>query len=257
LIELACDVVANGTSPNTGSTATTAPFGTLTPDWPRFCDKGPGISGLHSLDFGAESHPYAVDILKTGKALEALKSFTITAWVNNRDSGDMYGGNRIVCWINHGHGVDLSYKHDGSLQLGINDWADKAAHTSSPGMIPASKEAASALWRFFAVTYDSTLDKRHLCYYFGTADRVASLDRVLDYPAGPTGVNASAGVAIGHVSQEDRQRNSLSMFRGLITQLRIWGSRTDGSGALSLQQVVDMQMMAVPLKPSAAHGAPP
>ena len=59
------------------------------------------------------------------------------------------------------------------------------------------------------------------------------------------GNNPINELAIGCVGIENRKGNSNSMFRGLVDQVRVWGSINDGAGAPSTpEQIVAVQGMA-------------
>jgi RNA polymerase sigma factor (sigma-70 family) len=246
LFEFTFDHVQGTTVANTGTTAATIPNGYLSPVWPQSRSNVPdGIPGglnKASLDFGVDKQPYAVEIPGGGTALMSLRSFTISGWLNNHAPDEILGGNRIVCWHEHGSGVDLALRDHGRLQLGVNAWADQSENgMSTAGMIPASATSAPENWRFFAVTYDSTLSASQISYYVGTPGQRVRLDATANCTVGPVGLKPSPGLTIGHVSADERTRNLLSVFRGLIDHIRIWGSTTDGSGALTVEQLDAVQ----------------
>lgn len=82
--------------------------------------------------------------------LAGLSSFTITGWLKARNSTEGGGGNRVVSWINKGdNGVDLVYKSDGSLQLGVNEWPDNSVARSSASKITTDASASASNWKFF------------------------------------------------------------------------------------------------------------
>jgi hypothetical protein len=246
MVELDFTEVVKGATPNTGSTARVAPTGMLTPSWPQVVATGPGPGSLHSVDFGIDPKPYAVEVANGGKALANLISFTLTGWVNTLDLSERNGGNRIICWRRDaGDGVDFSCHQDGSLWLGINEWNDYGRASSTRGTLNADPSAHRANWCFFAVTYDSQLPDRHVAFYFGTATVHAALDRSVDYRRGRVGPDPSAGLTIGHLSWDERQKNPVTVFRGLIAQVRIWGSDHDGTGALTLAQILAVQQRAL------------
>jgi len=135
---------------------------------------------------------YAVESPANITPLAGLAKFTIVGWVNCRNNTEGGGGNRVVTWINNGgNGVDLVYKSDGSLQMGINRWPDYAGGAGEPrstaGKITTDASASQSNWRFFAVTYDSTLSSGHAKYYFGGSAEDATLDVARDYAQGRWG----------------------------------------------------------------------
>jgi hypothetical protein len=136
--------------------------GTVPPNaGPSALDWGPGGAGAVDLGGGAGL-----------EQLKNLKSFTISGWTISTEpkegpsSKEAGAGNRIVSWfhpIKLLEGVELVHRADGSLQLGVNQWAEQSPAKSPIEQIPVydakAKEAGGEqyrTWRFFAVTYDST-----------------------------------------------------------------------------------------------------
>lgn len=261
LIELLFDTFKDNTTPNTGLAAAAAPAGILTTRHPQPSRNLPPGGGAGSVDFAKDPKSAAVDLAGGGTELRGLKSFTITAWVNSRDNAVGRGGNRLVSWCLSRDGVDLACHDDGSIGVGVNTWNDiQGAERSSPGRITASDQVPTDNWRFIAVTYDSTAANRQVRYYFGSASEKAALDRAVDYSRGPVGATPPAELSIGHLAPGERRNNDTAMFRGLIDQVRIWGSAADGSGALSAEQVIAAQtggLIAGQAPTIARAGVPP
>lgn len=244
LVELLFDTIKDNTTPNTGLSATTSPAAIITPGWPQPSRTLPPAGGTGSMDFAKDPKPYAIDLPGAGAALRGLKSFTISAWVNSRDNAEGRGGNRIVVWSTPtGDGIDLACHQNGSIALGVNTWNDiNGAESSSAGRITANDQAPADNWRFLAVTYDSTAANQQVRYYFGDAATKAQLDRAVTYSRGQVGTSAAPDLTIGHLAPAIRSTdNTTAMFRGLIDQVRIWGSPVDGSGALTPEQVIVAQ----------------
>jgi hypothetical protein len=194
----------------------------------------PGIGGAGSVDFGTTTGNYYVESPANYTQLTGLTKFTVTGWANCRDSTEGPGGNRLVTWINHGgEGVDVVYKSDGSVQVGINQWPDNVPARSSGGKITTNAAAPADNWRFFAVTYDSTLANGHVKFYFGSANTEAQLDVARDYARGAVGTNISR-LCIGHFNVATRAGAQNRMFRGLIDEVKVFGD------ALSAEQVAEV-----------------
>ena len=141
------------------------------------------------------------------------------------------GGNRIVTVSNHGgDGFDLVVTGDGRLQLGVNEWPDGSPARSSAGQIPSDAVAPAANWRFFAVAYDATKSAGEVKFYFGSANREATLDATVAYHRGPLGDDPGP-LAVGHFNRRTRAGNQDRMFRGLMDDLRVHGSQLNGTGA--------------------------
>jgi hypothetical protein len=101
-------------------------------------------------------------------------------------------------------------------------------------------------WRFFAVTYDSTAPTSHAKIYVGTRDLDAALVVRQDYAMGSTGFRIAAALSIGNAPPAQRQLCPKASFRGLIDEVRIFGSTRDGSGALSAPAIVLVQSRVPP-----------
>jgi len=237
----AVPVVALRLNENTGiSTANNGSAGgslALTSTVPAWTTNVPStVGGASAVDFGTTTGNYAVESAAALPSLGGLSKFTITGWVNCKNSTEGSGGNRIVTWINNGgDGVDLVYRSDGSLQMGVDEWPDSSPARSSAAKIPTSSTAAAANWRFFAVSYDSTLASAQVKFYFGTTSANATLDSSPTY-SGRGAVNTAIGrLALGHFNSATRAGATDRMFRGVIDNVKIYND------ALSLGQIVQAQ----------------
>ncbi len=224
------------TTANTGSTSATSPSATLTSTVPTWSTNAPTNAGPNALDFGANSGIGAVDITPAPTEVKSLKSFTITGWINIRNLTAGAGGNRVLSFCNNGgDGVDLALWSDGSLHLGVNQWNDNSGVGSSTGKISASTGADFSNWRYFAVTYDGALAK----FYFGSMNNVATLDLTPAYCRGNVGANIGPNLSIGNFTTATSR--GAQQLRGLVDDIRLYGSATDGSGALAASDIVLVQ----------------
>ena len=141
------------------------------------------------------------------------------------------GGNRIVFCLNRDHsGFDLVCHADGRLRLAVNQWPDAIRNDSSPGRLQIGR------WTFFAVTYDATLDRNNVCWYFSdprdSPDATAvALDRKTTYRGGAVASDLGP-LTIGNFNETMRGYGLDRQFRGTIRSLEIFGSRLGGRGAL-------------------------
>jgi hypothetical protein len=242
IVELRFNEGSGRVAVNTGGTARTHPTAALTDQQLAWTTNTPPVGRPGALDFGVQPADRAVeftdDVLP---ALRGLQSFTLSGWINSRSAEVGSGGNRIVTAINHGaDGFDLVMTGDGRLQLGVNQWPDGSPARSSAGQIPAHPDAPAANWRFFAVTYDATRSPATVKFFFGTPDRDASLDTTVAYDRGQVGEDLGP-LAIGHFNRRTRPGHTDRMFRGVIDEIRVHGSRLDGTGALTLDQIRTLQ----------------
>ncbi len=218
---------------------------------PQWSDNVPTpAAGPYSVDFGATQHPWAVDL--EGGPFEpavGLRSFTITGWINSRDNTVGSGGNRIVTAINNGaDGFDLVLLGDGSLQLGVNQWPDGVPSRSNPNRVAADPNASAENWLFFAVTYDCTAASGNVSFYFGDVDTPAEADASISYHRGALGTSLGPCLTVGHFNPATRGDGYHDrMFRGLIDEIRLYGSRHDGAGALDLASIRRLQRGEDPL----------
>jgi hypothetical protein len=242
LVELLFDTVTGNASPNSGLLADVVPNATLTSPWPQRRTSMPPGRGQGCMDLGRDLGNFSIDLSGAGRALRGLKSFTISAWINPRDLQEGPGGNRLAVWTSSADGVDLVTHADGSIQLGVNAWDDLGGIArSSPGKLVANDQTPPENWRFIAVSYDSTVDHQQARYYFGSATDKVALDRAEDGTRGAVGMNPCPDLGVGNQSPVMRQAWHDRMFRGLIGQVRIWGSTADGSGALAPEQLAAVQ----------------
>jgi chitodextrinase len=225
---------ANGIAPvNSGSGTATFTRSTTTPA--SSANVPANVGGANSFDFGTTTGNYYVESTAAIDGLKGLSAFTITGWVNNKNSTEGAGGNRIVSWINNGgNGVDLVYKTDGSLQLGVNAWPDTSPARSSASKVTTNVSAPAGNWIFFAVTYQSS--GGIVKFYFGNNTVDATLDVQRTYSQGAVGT-AIGKLAIGAFNDATRNASTYDrMFRGLIDDVQIHGSELTLSNIIGIQR---------------------
>ncbi len=234
-------IIDLGFNENSGTVAVNAGSAggelTLTTPTPTWSNNVPiGVGGTSSVDFGTTVGTSVVESPSNYAELTGLTAFTVVGWANCRNSSEGSGGNRLVTWINHGgQGVDVVYKSDGSVQVGINQWPDGVPARSSGGKITTDPDAGPDNWKFFAVTYDSALPSGQVKFYFGDTTNPATFDVEIDYDRGPVGSDISR-LAIGHFNIATRNSAQDRMFRGLIDEVKVFGD------ALTLEQIQRVQV---------------
>jgi hypothetical protein len=238
---------------NSGSASGHYPAATLTATRPSFAGTVVSNAGPRCLDFGSKPGPFAVDV-GGGAGLEHLKnlkSFTITGWLNVRELQEgaadktAGAGNRIISWMMPGKdGVDLVQRADGSLQLGVNQWADQSTAKSPVAQLPMADEKVpeglNSNWRFFAVTYDSTSASGQVKFYLGERNKDAKPVGTSDCIRGPAGAKIAPCVSIGNAPPMVRGAGD-RVFKGMIDDLRVYGSTQDAGGALTEDLIVKIQ----------------
>jgi hypothetical protein len=220
LVQLRMNETIGTSVANSGTLGGTFTRTAPTPAWSA--NVPPGAGGASALDYGTTTGNFGIDSAGVLAGLGNLPRFTITGWLNNRSTTVGNGGNRIVRnYVSGAHGIDLVYRNDGSLDLGVNAFPNSTAR-SGASRITTSGTAVAGNWRFFAVTYDSTLAAGQVRFYFGTPTLDAALDVSRTYAAGPVGPNVGS-LTIGHVNAEARAGALDRMFRGLVDDVRIFG----------------------------------
>lgn len=189
--------------------------------------------------------------------LKQLKSFTITGWVLCQDAKEgpagreAGAGNRVLSWLapgKTGDGVELVWRADGSLQLGLNQPADASSARSASNLVPVQdlkakdqNQASLDAWRFFAVTYDAGLASGHVKFYAGGWQSDVKFVSAHDCNRGAAGPRIAPTLAIGNVPALLRSAAPERAFRGVIDEIRIYGTPSDGSGALGLPELLRIQ----------------
>jgi len=189
--------------------------------------------------------------------LKQLKSFTITGWLLCQDgkegpaAKDAGAGNRILSWLapgKAGDGVELVWRGDGSLQLGLNQPADASPARTGSNQVPvqdlkAKDQGTASLnaWRFFAVTYDAGLASGHVKYYIGGWQGDVKFVSAHDLNRGNAGSKIAPTMTVGNVPALLRPMAPDREFRGVIDEIRIFGSTMDATGALGLPDLLRIQ----------------
>lgn len=261
LVELSFRENMGNTTSNTG--VSTVAFPTASIAGAKWTAQAAINAGPAALEWDKAGGTQAVDLGGGAgvDALRGLRSFTVTGWILVTDAregaaGKPAGaGNRIVSWLNPSKepdGVEIVRRADGSLQVGINQWADQSAARSPGGQIPVVDakakdpgQAALDAWRFFAVTYDSGLAAGNVKIYLGSWNGDAKLVSSHDGDRGHSGARI-APLTVGHVAALIRPLAADRAFRGTIDEIRVFGSVADGSGALPLPEILRIQNRTVP-----------
>jgi hypothetical protein len=257
LVEL-CFRENQGTSTaNTGASCGAYLSAAVSSPKPTWNAAAPPNGGPSSLDFGSASGPHAIDLQAPAgmEHLKNLKSFTLCGWINWSDPKEAAGdklagaGQRLLSWLAPGkEGVELVLRADGSLQLGVNQPADASSARSKPSQISLldakATDAAAALrgnWRFFAVTYDSTAASGQAKFYVGTQQKDVLAAGAAECARGAVGAKIAPGLAVGHIPAMLRAAAPDRGFKGLLDEIRVFGSPHDGSGALPEPELVRIQ----------------
>jgi hypothetical protein len=257
LVELCFRENQGNSTSNTGASCGTYVSASVSTPRPSWNAAAPPNGGPSSLDFGMVPGPHAIDLQAPAgmEHLRNLKSFTLCGWVNWADPKESAGdklagaGQRILSWLAPGkEGVELVLRSDGSLQLGVNQPADGSTARSKPAQITLldakadnQGAAVTANWRFFAVTYDSTASAQHAKFFVGTRQKDVEAAGAADCARGPAGAMVAPGLAVGHLPALLRPAAPDRGFKGMLDEIRVYGSPHDGSGALAVPELVRIQ----------------
>ena len=227
-----------GTTPSNAGSATATFTKTAVPTWST---NVPTNGGASSVDFGTTAGNNYVESDAVVSQLGGLTSFTITGWVNCRNSTIGSGGNRILTWNNNGaNGVDVVNMSDGSIKVGINQYPDNTLAISSVGKVTFDANAGAANWKFFAITYNSATSLVKL--YFGDNATNAVLDKSITYAQGAVGPTIGK-LAIGHFNAESQRTGRTDrMFRGLIDEVQIYGAELTLSNIQTIQNITSLSL---------------
>lgn len=192
-------------------------------------DDGLGVSGksgdraFHTLRRTAGSG-YTGGAVNSGTAIAAingLQSFTIMGWFNTGDAEMIASGARLLSFASATGGIDLWATTNGRLNLTVNG----TAATSSELYGGANS------WVFFAVTYDGTASSNNVSFYVGDTTEGSLSEGYLRSLNKGTVQTTTNSLMIGNRAGYDRP------FNGYIDNIRIFGSTSDGNGALSAAEI--------------------
>lgn len=147
-------------------------------------------------------------------ATDNLQSMTLTGWYRTDGPSNPIANNAVLISNVTAGGFSLHASSSGTLSLDIGS---KAVSSSA-------SYTASNTWTFFAVTYDSTVGGNNVKFYVGTTSAPVSAAGT-NSQTGTTGTGTNP-VTIGNTNSGNRPLD------GFIDDVRVYGSTSDGSGAL-------------------------
>ena len=166
-------------------------------------------------------------------ALDSLTSFTVQGWYKVApDVPVTHSGGRIF--------VNNYFSLMSNRRLNNTDIETRFTFTLNTSTLEGTQtintDYSTLLgeddWVFFAITYDSTLSTNNLSFYAGTTDDAVVLFHQETLDGGATGtVSGPGSLLLGNNSAYSRP------FDGWMDNFRIFGSTTDGAGALSVEQL--------------------
>ena len=183
--------------------------------------------------------------------LKQLKSFTITGWVLCQDARKVprqgAGGGQphpeLARPGKTGEGVELVRRADGSLQLGIDQPADASARErleAVPVQDTKAKDPGEASTERVALLRGDLrpgIASGHVKFYVGTWQNDAALVSSHTWTAARRGQKIAPAVDGRQVPAMIRsRRRPTRAFRGVIDEMRMFGSAADGTGALNFRR---------------------
>ncbi len=193
--------------------------------WPQFA---PGIAlNTDALDL-TEVKTAGIKLGQAGQslqqALNGLQSFTICMWVKFEslpDSGSYLWSRRAD-----------SGPWDYVLRLYQDQWGRprQTINLVNGPLEPAAFWGVTGKWQFVAVTYDGTQSVQNEIYYQQVIDQTSMKVIVRDRPAAAL-QSSSFPIEFG------------TAVEGMIDEVRLFGSKTDSSGVLTLSQLEEIHAL--------------
>ncbi len=238
-----------GTWGNTTAVENPAWLNHSTGEYPRIPDRGVNFWPLAELAFGVKGTHFdgismnggpgeKTDILayddtltgnapaepgglcpKTAVSLRSLKSHTITFWVKSAND-IMKNANNADTYIMTTGAIDVRWRSTGAMQIHYwpnLDWAQTDADAFN----------SYGEWVFVAITVDQNGAK----FYKGTPTVSPVLVKTIETPTGTSRDN-SLGMYVG-----SRSYVNATYMNFNLDEVRVWGSKTDDSGALTIEDI--------------------
>jgi hypothetical protein len=166
--------------------------------------------------------------------LDAFVSFTLMGWMKSEtvDGANTVVGNerRLVGkWDFSSDGYMLEGGESGPSQNYLR------LRVGGSSVVSGANWGDLNQWTFFAVTYDGSLGTNNVNFYKGTqpgGENNAALVSTTTLAAGTVVDNGNALVVGGR-----QGGNAARSFDGIMDAVRIFGSQSDSSGALSLSEI--------------------
>jgi lysophospholipase L1-like esterase len=213
-------------------------------------ENGSGLTGKpgdFALDIGRTTQAMGADGRPGGFAklqasvqeIGAPTSFTVTGWL--KAASKLGGAARILEYNDPlGNGFFIYCGGPGVLSLSMNKMsANTPLHSDN-----CFRQTPESQWVFFAVAYDGSKSVDNVTFYGGT-------------PAAEPGIIATESLDAGKVGELNRYgcltigNNSTGIrpFHGMIDNIAIYCSASDGTGAVSprqIQEIYQANLAAVP-----------
>jgi hypothetical protein len=164
------------------------------------------------------------------QSMMGLSSFTVMGWLNTKDSSIAIGNNARV-FASSDNSFSLLFNNGsvpGRMQFALEgNWYNSGYAVTNWGLADE--------WVFFAASYDGTTSTENLKYYIGGLDtNDVELVVTLDSNVGTFNYSGNWFV-VGNNGADNTSADK--GFKGLIDELRMFGSAADASGALDAADI--------------------
>jgi len=179
--------------------------------------------------------------------LGAMTSFTVTGWF--KAASQLDGAARIVEYSDPTvAGFMIFANGPGMLTLSVNQQQAGIPRQSANIL----GEGGDGQWMFFAVTYDGSKTNANAIFYGGTTTSEPQIITTQDLNVGPIAKLSRHGwLTIGN------NNDGIRPFHGMLDDIAIYASASDGSGALSAEQIAEIYKANLAATPSKASSAMP
>ncbi|MBN1558464.1 MAG: laminin G domain-containing protein, partial [Lentisphaerae bacterium] len=169
--------------------------------------------------------------LADNAALDGLQSLTIALWY--KPAGGLVEFTRLVSKRQYYRGYELFHGSGGDERLGLYGgdddsmwrWANSGEQAVYGG---------DGGWVFAAASWDLASGRMDIYGGLEGSDELVGVSRTVDVPPAGTAVTNASDLVIGAGSQVCLGRWA---FKGLIDNVRVWGSRDDASGMLTAAEI--------------------
>ncbi|MCA9149432.1 MAG: hypothetical protein KDA92_09045 [Planctomycetales bacterium] len=237
------------------STAELAFYDSLQEETDLHSVAGAGVAGdiVGHYEFGSDiafdnslaermQGPGGIGLNEGDTSVSELNSWTVSGWYKTEEEEvPLSGGGTVLFMTPPRFGGEPGISNAGFAVRGENPNGLRTSvngTNTQAGSSGVDEWLDSQTWVFFAVTYDGTSEADNLRYYQGYRNEQesslgeyhASLVAVDSLPMGAT--LPSPGFSIGN-----RTDDYARAFDGYLDNLRVYGSKVDGAGALSLAEL--------------------
>ena len=187
--------------------------------------------GKTTQAMGSKGHSGGLARIPSGSSeLGAMTSFTVTGWF--KAASKLEGAARIVEYSDPTvAGVMIFANGPGMLTLAVNKQQVSIPRPSANIL----GEAGDGQWVFFAVTYDGSKSTGNAVFYGGTTSSEPQIITTEDLDAGTVAkLDRHGWLTIGN------NNDGIRPFHGMLDDIAIYASPSDGAGALSAEQITEI-----------------